>query len=84
MMDKKNTLFWWCFLLGVSSLILGITTGVPAIICGHKSLRNFKESEGKRTKKEFILAIVGLCLAYLSTVLSLIFLMLFVYSDYKI
>lgn len=83
-MGKKNTLLWWSFLLGVSSLILGITTGVPAIICGHMSLRDCKESDGRCAKKEIIMAIVGLCLGYLSTVLSLIFLILFVYSDYKI
>jgi len=83
-MEKKASLSLWSIILGVSSLIFGMLTGIPAIICGHMSLRYCKKTDTKCTKKDLTLIIIGLCLGYLSTMVSIIFLMLYFYSGYRL
>lgn len=81
---NKKSLPVWSIILGLSSLVLGVLTGLPAIICGHLFLKHCKKIDASCAKRDVKLAIVGLCFGYLSIAFTTIFLILFVYSGYKI
>jgi hypothetical protein len=83
-MWRKSSLPWWSVVLGTSSLMLGILTGLPAIISGHLFLRYCKTADVKCRRRDLILTIVGLSFGYLSTATSIIFLILYKYSEYKL
>ena len=50
--------------LGLSSLLLFIITGIPAVICGHMALGKIKRSQGSLSGNG--MAITGLVLGYIS------------------
>ncbi len=72
----------WCLWLGISSLFLGIITGLPAIVCGHIALSRLKQPSNINTGKRLIL--VGLVLGYLSILFTIVYIGLFIYSEYKV
>jgi predicted acyltransferase len=56
--------------LGFLSGLFGFIAGIPSIIVGHMALRNMKdELHPNRTYKR--MAIFGLCLGYIGTLLSI-------------
>jgi hypothetical protein len=72
----------WCLWLGISSLIFGIFTGLPAIVCGHIASSKLRQPSNIYTGKRLILA--GLVLGYFSVIFSVAFFGLFIYSEYPI
>jgi hypothetical protein len=80
--QKWQPLSRWCLWLGISSLLFGIIAGLPAIVCGHIALSRLKRLSNNSTEKRLIL--VGLILGYLSTLLTIAYIGLFIYSEYKI
>ena len=56
--------------LGLSSLLLSLITGIPAIICGHMALGKIKRSQGSLSGNG--MAITGLVLGYISIPLILV------------
>ena len=52
------------FVLGLSTFVFSILTGIPALICGHVALSKIKNSTERLNGKA--LAITGLVLGYLS------------------
>jgi hypothetical protein len=78
----KLPLSKWCLWLGLSSLILGIFTGLPAIVCGHVAFARLKKDSNIYTGKG--LALTGIVLGYLSTAFSIGYIGLFIYSGYPI
>jgi hypothetical protein len=83
-MENKNSIAKLTFILGMISLLFGILTGVPAIIYGHKFLKYYKASNKVALKRYFILNMTGLCLGYISFIISFLFLILYLYSEIKI
>lgn len=69
-----------CLWLAISSLFLGVLTGLPAVVCGHIALFKLKHAYNKNISKKQI--VVGLALGYLSITLSIAFIVLFFYSGY--
>jgi hypothetical protein len=69
--------------LAIASLVCGILsivfcgffTGIPAVICGHKSLAKIKANPSMVGGK--VLAIIGLVTGYLSIAFSVLFLIVF-------
>ena len=60
----------WSFVLSLFSLFcFGLLTSIPAIICGHVSVSKINQSRGRLTGKG--LAVAGLVIGYLSTILWL-------------
>jgi hypothetical protein len=81
-MKKSIALTRWSFACGIASLIFGILTGFPAIVCGHMSLMHCNKTAIKLPNNYYILTVVGISLGYISAALSLIFLALYIYSGY--
>jgi hypothetical protein len=66
-----NNVALWSMILGIMGLLcLGPITGIPAIICGHKARKSLRLNPGKETGDG--MALSGLILGYVSTVLGLI------------
>ncbi|MBI5075554.1 MAG: DUF4190 domain-containing protein [Nitrospirae bacterium] len=79
--QERQPLSKWCLWLGISSLFFGIITGLPAIVCGHISFARLKRLSNNTGKR---LILVGLALGYLSTLFTIAYIFLFIYSGYKI
>jgi len=80
--QARQPLSTWSLWLGISSLIFGIITGLPAIVCGHIALARLKRLSNNNTGKRLIL--VGLALGYLSSLFTIAYIILFIYSGYKV
>ncbi len=67
---KTEPLSIWSLVLGILSwLCFSILAGIPAIICGHLSLRRLKKNTSLRGKS---MAIAGLVLGYISSIISVV------------
>lgn len=72
--------------LAIASLVCGILsiafcglfTGIPAVICGHKSLNKIKANPSMVGGK--VLAIIGLVTGYLSIAISVLILIAFIFG----
>jgi len=66
----------WSLVLGILSLLcLGLITGIPAIICGHISRKNIRNSDGVLQGSGMALA--GLICGYVATVISIVMILFF-------
>ncbi len=68
---QQNTMALVSMILGITSIVLclGALTGIPAIICGHISRKQFRESPVPQSGEG--MAIAGLILGYLMTIFSI-------------
>lgn len=64
---RTNPLAGWSLGLGLGSLLCGIFTAIPAVICGHIAIRRINRSGGRETGRG--LAITGLVAGYLMIVI---------------
>lgn len=60
---RTNPLAGWSLGLGLGSLLCGIFTAIPAVICGHMAISRINRSGGRETGRG--LAITGLVAGYL-------------------
>jgi len=67
---------------GGLSFFFGMFTALPAVICGHMALADFKRNPGKYDNSAKTMSIIGLVLGYvfigLSVLAVLVFIMIFV------
>ena len=73
--QARNSKAVQALILGITSLFLGVLTGIPAIIYGHLAYREIKHSSQEQ-KNGLFLAIAGLVLGYCSLPLSVLYLLL--------
>ena len=73
-LPQNNRKAFAALALGFVSLLLGLVTGLPAIIYGHLAYSEIKRSEGRQSGR--IPAIIGLALGYCSLPLSVLYLVL--------
>ena len=69
--SKISALAVRSLVLGILSLVcFSIFSGIPSIICGHMALSEIKKSSGGLSGRA--LAIAGLTISYISTVLTVV------------
>ena len=69
---QQNTMALVSMILGILSIFcMGALTGIPAIICGHIARKQFLESPVPQSGEG--MAMAGLILGYIMTVLSLLY-----------
>ena len=73
-LPQNNRKAFVALALGLASLLLGLVTGLPAIIYGHLAYSEIKHSEGRQSER--LAALIGLALGYCSLPLSALYLWL--------
>ena len=66
----SSSLPGWSLGLGIASFLCGIFAGLPAVICGHKSLGKMKRGEVSDSGRG--MAIAGLIMGYISVAMTVI------------
>ena len=66
----SSSLPGWSLGLGIASFLCGIFAGLPAVICGHKSLGKMKRGEVSDSGRG--MAIAGLIMGYISVAMTVV------------